>query len=62
MGLEKFRPDLKISEAFLIGLKKSVFRVILLPRSLDFFWSLDLEFWNLGLAVSQSLEFTIVYP
>ena len=56
MGLEKFRPDLKISEAFLMGLKKSVFRVILLPRSLD------LQFWNLGLAVSQSLEFTILYP
>ena len=51
MGLEKFRPDLKISEAFLMGLKKSVFRVILLPRSLDFF---EVSISNFEAWVSQS--------
>ena len=51
MGLEKFRPDLKISEAFLMGLKKSVFRVILLPRSLDFF---EVSISNFETWVSQS--------
>ena len=49
----KFWPDLEISEAFVMGLEVSF--------SVDFAsWSLKVG--NPGLAVSQSLEFTILYP
>ena len=50
-----------ISKSHIWWVSKSRFWVILRLGVLIFL-SLSLEFWNMGLAVSQSLEFFILYP
>ena len=51
----------EISQGFVIGLEVS-FLGDFASLSLRFFLSLCLEFWNPGLAIWQSLQFTILYP
>ena len=58
---ENLGPILKSPEAFVLGLEVS-FLGDFASLSLGFFLSLCLEFWNPGLAVWQSLKFTILYP
>ena len=61
MGLGKFWPDLKISEAFLMGLKMSVFRVILL-LGVSIFLKSRCRILKPGSRSLEILEFTILYP
>ena len=61
VGLGKFWPNLQILEVFVMGFEV-LFSGDFVSWSLNFFKKLSLEFWNWGLAASQSLEFTISIP